>query len=251
MILATTQEITAITAVNGAAGTPDDLIDYTFDTTYSSDTVGATFALNCVCSDTVYIGIAGHNIGSLGGTITINNHGTDDILSYVPIDNRPLMFEIPARSGSDITITVTKASNGNQIIISHIASGQTTDFTSVTNNGQIMTKDYDAGYALAPMNRGRKSRAILNQSAAPTATLIKTISQKVKLTVKNLARDFVAVELLDYQLFWTENSFFIQNDNDPQQSFMGMQFIPATPKASGSTRSLLDVSYSLVAYNGL
>jgi hypothetical protein len=123
--------------------------------------------------------------------------------------------------------------------------------SSVTSNGQIIQQDYSAGYALSPMALARKSKVTLNSQAAPTATLVKTVSQKMKLNFKNIARSFASGELITHQKFWIDNSFFIQNDNLPGQTYMAMQFLPTPPKAHAETRDLVNLSYGFTAYNGL
>ena len=256
MILATSQDITNATVQqDGTAGQfIDDTIDYTFDTNWHSGIAFSNTVINFdVGNNYTYVGIAGHNIGSSGATITIKNHDVTELSAYAPIDDRPIMIEVPPRSGgtNDLQITVDKANVSDSIILTHVAAGQSTDFTSTTTNGQIITRDYQAGYPRIPMNRARKSKVILNQSAAPTATLIRTVSQKVRLNIANVATNFAQDELLEYQTFWTENAFFIQNDDDISQVYMAMQFIPSAPKTHGSTRELVNLSYSFTAYNGL
>ena len=256
MILATSQDITNATVIqDGTAGQfIDDTIDYTFDTNWHSGIAFASTQVEFNPGDNyTYVGIAGHNIGSMGATITISNHDVDELVAYAPIDDRPIMIEVTPRSGGskDLFITITKANVSDSIIITHVAAGQSTDFTSTTTSGQIITRDYSAGYPRIPMNRARKSKVTLNQSAAPTATLIRTVSQKVRLNIANVATNFAQDELLEYQTFWTENAFFIQNDDDLTQTYIAMQFIPIAPSTHGSTRELVNLGYSFTAYNGL
>lgn len=256
MILAISQDASTIVSVTGGdpAFDASDLLDYTFDTNYNSGGTIVDFDFDLDADNSTFVGIAGHNLGTLGCTISIRNHDTLDVVNYAPIDDRPIMLTIPARSGGSIDkvrVEITKQSTSDIAVISHMVTGRYTDFTSVTSNGQIITRDYSAGFPRIPMGLGRKSRAILNQSAAPTATLIKTISQKVRLNVEGIAENFVSDELVTYQNFWVNNAFFIQNDDDNSQVYMAMQFMPVPPKTHSSTRELLNVSYSFLAYNGL
>ncbi len=256
MILAISQLATAINVSTGsnASFTASDLLDYTFDTVYGSGTGTVLFNIDLTAQNTTYVGIAGHNLGSLGCTISIINHDDTDIVSYAPVDDRPIMFVIPANTGGTdnfVRVEITKPNASDVAIISHIATGLTTDFTSVTDQGQVITKSYQAGYSKIPMNRGRKSKAILNESAAPTATIVQTVSQKLSLNIKDVATNFVQNELVEYQLFWLENAFFMRNDQDVTQTYMAMQFIPIAPKAHAQTRNLTNVSYNFLAYNGL
>ena len=256
MILAISQDATSASiAVGGSGGfNALDLLDYTFDTIYRSGTATMSFDIDLIAQSTTYVGIAGHNLGSLNCTVTIKNHDFNDVIGYAPIDDRPIMFEIPARTGGAVNavrIEITKPNATDQVIVSHTATGLTTDFTSVTTSGQIITRDYGAGYPRIPMNRARKSKTIINDAAGPTATLIKTVSQRVKLNIANVATNFALVEALEYQIFWTENAFFIQNDDDYLQTYMAMQFIPIAPSSHSSTRELVNLSYSFTAYNGL
>ena len=256
MILAISQLATAINISTGSnpSFTASDLLDYTFDTVYGSDTSTMAFDIDLTAQNTTYVGIAGHNLGSLGCTISIINHDTADISVYAPIDDRPIMFVIPARTGGTdnfVRIEIIKPNAADVAIVSHVATGLTTDFTSTTTQGQVITKSYEAGYSKIPMNRGRKSKAILNDSAAPTATLVQTISQKLNLNIKDVATNFVQNELVEYQLFWLLNAFFMRNDQDVTQTYMAMQFIPITPKAHAQTRNLTNISYKFLAYNGL
>ena len=255
MILATGQDITSASYTLGgdAAFNPDDLIDYTFDTLVVSGTVN-NFWISFVCGDNQdYVAIAGHNLGTLGCQLFIVNHGVQDVAGFLPQDDRPIMFAIPQRSGGaiDMQIRIVKQVVTDKVIISHVATGKATDLTSTTTQGQVLLKDYEAGYSRIPMSLGRKSKSILNQSAAPTATLIKTVSQKLKLNISNVATNFAQNELVGYQRFWTENAFFIQNDEDVTQTYMAMQFIPSPPKSHSQTRELVNLSYSFTAYNGL
>jgi hypothetical protein len=256
MILAISQLATAISVSTGnnPAFTASDLLDYTFDTVYASDTSTVLFNIDLTAQNTTYLGIAGHNLGSLGCTISIINHDDIDIANYAPTDDRPIMFVIPANAGGTddfVRVEITKPNAADVVIISHIATGLTTDFTSTTVHGQVMDKSYQAGYGKVPMNRGRRSKAILNHSAAPTATIVQTVSQNLNLNIKDVATGFVKNELVEYQLFWLLNAFFMRNDSDVTQSYMAMQFIPITPRAHAQTRNLTDVSYKFLAYNGL
>ncbi|MCJ8293388.1 MAG: hypothetical protein MJK15_03195 [Colwellia sp.] len=256
MILAISQLATAINVSTGSnpSFTASDLLDYTFDTVYGSGTSTTGFNIDLTAQNTTYVGIAGHNLGSLGCTISIINHDTTDITSFAPSDDRPIMFVIPERTGGTnnfVRIEITKPNSADVAIISHVATGLTTDFTSTTVNGQEIIKSYQAGYNKVPMNRGIKSRAVLNESAAPTATLIQTVSQKLNLNIKDVATSFVQNELVEYQLFWTLNGFFMRNDDDVTQTYVAMQFIPIMPKAHAQTRNLTNVSYNFLAYNGL
>ena len=256
MILAISQLAQTINISTGANAsfTASDLLDYTFDTVYASSATTILFNIDLTATDSTYVGIAGHNLGTLGCTVKVINHDMTDVPTYTPIDNRPMMFAIPARSGGTdnfVRIEITKPNATDVVIISHVATGLTTDFTSVTDNGQVLTKSYQSGYGKVPMNRGIKSKAILNQSASPTATLIQTVSQGLSLNIKDVATAFVQNELVSYQSFWVENAFFMQNDGDVTQTYMAMQFIPVTPKAHEQTRNLTNISYNFLAYNGL
>lgn len=252
MILATSQDITDITViVDGASGqNPDDMIDYTFDTSTRSGSASLTYVIELDVQEVEYVGIAGHNLATLGATITINNHGTNDVLDYAPVDGRPLMFQIPKRLGGTFRITFTKTSASDRINISHIAAGQITDLTGTTNQGQVINRDYQGGYGRIPMNLNRKIRTVINDQGAPTASLVKTTSSKLRLSINNMPTLFAQNELLTYQRFWVNNGFFIQNDEDVSQSYMAFEFIPAVPKAHNASRELVNLSYSFMAYNG-
>ncbi len=253
MLLATSQEITDITITVGGAGSQvyTDMIDYTFDTSANSGTGSANYFISLDVPDGMtYVGIAGHNLGTLGCSITVSNNGVDDIVNYTPVDDRPIMFEIPARPGGNIVLEIVKPSATDVVTISHIASGLTTDLTGTTNTGQVAERDYQSAYNRIPMALNRKVRTVINESGAPTATLTKTISAKMKLSIKNMPVEFAKVDLLQYQRFWVDNGFFIQNDNEIDQSYMAFQFVPASPKAHPLTRELVDLSYQFLAYNG-
>jgi hypothetical protein len=255
MILAISQSITSGNVVDGGSSSDiDDVVDYTFDTTWASNTSDMQIRIDFVAGDDfTYVAIAGHNLGTLGASVTVRNHDVFDVSVYEPDDDRPILFIVPARSGgsSDLRLNINKPNATDVVILSHVAAGLTTDFTSVTTQGQIITRDYGAGYPRIPMNRARKSKAILNDAAGPTATLIKTISQKARLSIPDVATNFAQDELLEYQTFWTENAFFIQNDDDVTQTYMAMQFIPIAPSSHSSTRGLVNLAYSFIAYNGL
>jgi len=255
MLLATSQDATSvvINVGNNPLFNESDLLDYTFDTVYASNTSTVDFFIELSAQNTIYVALAGHNLGTLGASIDILNHDTIDIASFIPVDDRPIMLAIPARTGganNNVVIRITKQNATDVAIISHTATGLTTDFTSVTSNAQVLIKDYQSGYPRIPMSLGRKSKVTLNQSAAPTATLIKTVSQKVVLNIDNVAVSFAETELLEFQRFWVENAFFIQNDGDFKQTYMAMQFIPRPPKTHANTRELVNLSYSFTAYNG-
>jgi len=255
MILATSQDATNITTTGGNSNfTPNDMLDYTFDTIYISDTASTSFFIDLDAQNTTYVGIAGHNLGTLGCSIDILNHDTVDVVSFVPVDDRPLMMALTARTGGTVDavrIRITKQNATDVVIVSFTATGLTTDFTSTTVKGQVLVKDYQAGFPRIPMGLGRKSKATLNESASPTATLIKTVSQRVKLNIDNVATNFAKVDALAFQRFWVENAFFVQNDDDITQSYLAMQFIASPPKTHSQTRELVSLSYSFVAYNGL
>jgi hypothetical protein len=160
------------------------------------------------------------------------------------------MFSVPPRSGgTDLIITITKSS-ASKVVLNHIAVGATTDFTAVSQSGQTVTSDYGSGYPRIPMVLPRKIRTVINSQGAPTATLTKIISLKVKLDLKNIPVTFASKNLVLYQKFWVENGFFIQNDNDTNQSYMAFNFMPAPPRTHSSTRELVNLSYSFQTYNG-
>jgi hypothetical protein len=256
MILAVSQDATGVNVFAGSNANynEDDLLDYTFDNLYVSSTDTTSFFIDLFAQDTTYIGIAGHNLGTLGASIDILNHDSVDINSFIPADDRPIMLVIPPRSGGAVNavrVRITKPNLSDGAIITHLATGLVTDFTSTTVNGQVMIKDYESGFNKIPMNIGVKSKAVLNSSAAPTATLIQTVSQKVTLKISSVATSFVQNELVGYQRFWIENAFFIQNDDDITQTYMAMQFVPLAPRAHAQTRNLTHVSYKFIAYNGL
>lgn len=252
MLLAITQEITSITAPTGGdtSQTYNNLIDYTFDTSAASGSSVTSFILQLNVSGVTYVGIAGHNIGTLGATITVNNHGTNDVLNYAPIDDRPLMFALTARTGGTFRITITKPMATDVVRISHIAAGQTTDLTGTTTGGQVVERDYQSNYPRAPMNLNRRVRSVINESGAPTSTLVKTISTKMSLNISNMPTPFAEVQLLQYQRFWVENGFFIQNDDKASQTYLAFQFIPSAPKSHNATREVVNLSYSFLSYNG-
>lgn len=230
-----------------------DVLPFTFDSNYLSAGVTTDFVTAFVAGDNfTYVGIAGHNIGSLGATVTINNHGIDDILNFAPVDDRPLMFIVPARTGGadDLVVRVKKGIS-QQVIISHIAAGTNTDLTGIATGGQSIASDYQSGYPRVPMHVSRKLRTAVNDAGAPTATLIKTVGTKLNLRINNVPTPFVATQLVTFQRFWVENGFFIQNDDDANQSYMAFNFIPSPPKAHSSTRELVNISYSFMAHNGL
>ena len=255
MILATSQDATGVVISSGSNGdfTASDLLDYTFDTVYASNTTTTSFFIDLTAQNTTYVGIAGHNLGTLGCSIDILNHDNVDIASFIPVDDRPLMLAIPARTGGAVDavrIRITKPNSTDVAIVSFTPTGLYTDFTSTTSHNQVLLNDYKSGYPRIPMGLGRKSKAILNQSAAPTATLVKTISQKVALNIDNVATDFAITELLAHQKFWVDNAFFVQNDGDQDQSYLAMQFTPKPPKTHSQVRELVNLSYSFIAYNG-
>jgi len=253
MLLAISQEIANITITVGGSGSQvyNDMIDYTFDTSANSGTGSVNYFISLDVPDAMdYVGIAGHNLGSLGCKITIENNGVNDVVDYEPIDDRPIMFDIPQRAGSNIVIEIVKPNNTDVVTISHIACGKTTDLTGTTTSGQSLNRDYEAGYSRIPMAVNRKVRATVNQSGAPTATLTKTVSAKMKLNIKNMPTPFAKLQLLEYQNFWVNNGFFMQNDGEVDQSYMAFQFTSTPPKAHPATRDLVNLSYQFLAYNG-
>jgi len=254
MRLATTNTIVsgAVTSDDNSQFDIADVLPFTFDANYTSLGVSTTFSANFVAGDNfTYVGIAGHNIGTLGATITIGNHGVNDVVSFAPIDDRPLMFIVPARTGgaNDLTITVTKGAS-QQVIISHIAAGTETDLTGTSTSGQSISSDYQSGYNRVPMHVSRRLRSAINDAGAPTATLIKTVGTKMRLSINNIPTPFASTQLLTFQKFWVFNGFFIQNDEDTNQSYLAFDFIPSPPKAHGSTRELVNIRYTFMAHNG-
>lgn len=230
-----------------------DVLPFTFSENYTTNGTSATFSVNFVAGDNfTYVGIAGHNIGTLGATITIGNHDVNDVVAFAPVDDRPLMFIVPARTGgaNDLTITVNKGAS-QVVIISHIAAGANTDLTGTSSGGQSIASDYESGYLRVPMHVARKLRTTVNDAGAPTATLIKTVGTKMRLTLSKVPTPFATTQLVTFQRFWVENGFFIQNDDDTNQSYIAFNFIPSPPKANGTTRELVSVSYSFIAHSGL
>ncbi len=254
MILAITNTITAGTATDDINASFDilDLLPFTFNQKYVSAGTSTTFKAIFVAGDNfTYVGIAGHNIGTLGGTIDITNHDTVDITAFAPIDDRPLMFIVPARTGGvdDLLITVTKGSS-QQVIINHVAAGTNTDFTANTTGGQTINSDYPGGFPIVNGALNRKLRSTINDQGAPTATLIKSVSPSMRLSINNLPKSFALSSLLIFQRFWVDNGFFVQNDNDNNQSYMAFNFIPTMPKTHSRTRELVNISCTFQAFNG-
>jgi len=101
MILAISNETANVTASGNvdAGSNLLDLIDFTFDTFIKS--AGATnLNLDFTGSSLpTYLGVAGHNLGTIGATITVINNGATVISNYAPADDRPLMFPF-AENGS-------------------------------------------------------------------------------------------------------------------------------------------------------
>ena len=249
MILAISNETTNVTASGNvdAGSNLLDLIDFTFDTFIKS--AGATnLNLDFTGSSLpTYLGVAGHNLGTIGATITVINNGATVISNYAPVDDRPLMFPF-AENGSG-TVELNINTGGNIAIISHVGVGKTTDLSSTTALGQVIDRDFESGFPLIPNTVPRKVKATINQGAAPTAVLLKTISVKATLNIKNVPIDFIKGGLLTYQKFWVSNGFFISHD-EIDQSYLAFEFTPNPPKAHGQTRNLANISYRFTAYNG-
>ena len=122
MILATSQDATSVSIAVGSNGNfdPLDLLDYTFDTIYASSTISTSFFIDLDAQNTTYVGIVGHNLGALGCTVDIQNHDIIDVTSFTPIDDRPLMITIPARSGgaqNTVRIRITKQNMTDVVIV--------------------------------------------------------------------------------------------------------------------------------------
>lgn len=255
MRLAITNTIVSGNVISDANGSFDiaDVLPFTFSENYTSQGSAGSFAITFVAGDNfTYVGIAGHNIGTLGAEISIQNHGVLDVVAFAPIDDRPLMFILPPRTGgsSDLDIFITKGAS-QKVIVSHIAAGTNTDLTGASSGGQSINSDYESGYLRVPMHVSRKLRTTVNDAGAPTATLIKTVGTKMRLTLSKVPTPFATTQLVTFQRFWVENGFFIQNDEDTNQSYMAFNFVPASPKANGATRDLVSISYSFMAHNGL
>ena len=255
MLLARTNTLDnlSVTSDDNVSFDIDDIKTFTFDNRFVSGGLSGTFSFTAGVADNfTYVGIAGHNLGSLGATITITNHGVQDVVNYAPIDDRVLMFALVGRTGgaNDLVITITKQSAGDQVVLNHVAAGFTTDLTTQSLSGQTVCTDYGAGYPRIPMLVPRKLRTTINGQGAPTATLTKTVSSKVNLSLKDIPTEFAMVNLVAYQKFWVDNGFFIQNDELTDQSYLAFNFIPAAPKTHSSVRELVNLSYSFMGYNG-
>lgn len=255
MIFAISNQLTGLIAGNDANAGVDanNMLSWAFDDKYISGGFNPKFDFIGVTGDNyTYVGIAGHNLGTIGATITITNHDVNDVVAFNPLDDRVLMFSVPARSGgiNDLKITIIKPADA-VVIINHVAAGVTTDFTAVTPKGQVVANDYGSGFALVPMVIPKKIKTTVNDLGAPVATLTKSIALKVKLDFKHMPRDFARSNLLAHQKYWVSNGFFCQNDNDPEQSYLAFDFVPTVPKAHGSTRELVSVSYQFLTYTGL
>jgi len=229
-----------------------DLIPFTFNSKYVSGGVSVTFSFTLTAGDNfTYVGLAGHNLGTLGATLSITNHDVVDVSSFIPLDDRTLMFIIPPRSGgaNDLIISITKGSS-QKVIINHVAAGLDTDLTGTTSSNQVVTNDYQAGFPRIPMALQRRLRTAVTDQGAPVASLIRTVGLKAILNINNMPTAFASSDLLVFQRFWVENGFFIQNDSSSNQSYLVFNFVPEMPKAHGSTRELVNVAYSFTAYNG-
>lgn len=241
------------TIIGDPSVTPSSNVEsFTFNTKYITAGAGTFSTLNCdVGNNYTYVAIAGHNLGTIGATITIVNHDTTDFFEYAPIDDRVLFFEVPARSGgaNDLQITITKPF-ASPTIITHIAAGQTTDLSSTSLSGQTVNTDYEAGYPRAPMLVSRKIQSTVNEVGAPTSVLIKSVSQKLKLNLNNVPTELAKTSLVTYQRFWINNGFFIQNDGEIDQAYMAFNFIPAAPKTHSQVRELVNLSYNFMGFNG-
>ena len=251
MILAITNSFSApLVTSDSSAINIDNVLFYTSDEKYISDGTSAIFEVAATAGAYTYVGISGHNLGDIGATISIINHGVIDIIDYNCIDNRVLMFKVPPRSGGiDLVIKISKPAS-SKVIINHIAAGQHTDLTGTSDSGQSVSSDYEAGYARIPMNISRKVKSTTNQGGAPTAALMTVAPQKLRLSLKNIPSKFAREELQVYLKWWVTTGFFMQNDNNPGQSYLASEFTSSAPMAHAQTRQLVTVSYSFMGYTG-
>ena len=233
----------------GTDNTPiDNLISFTFDEVFSHTRTGASTEISFSGAgpegtDFNYVGIAGHNLGTSRFRVDLY---VDNVLTeqYTPSfsDNRCIMFTFPNQfAGTPMKLDIVPLFGSSNITIAHIACGASTN---------IDGRDYGAGFGRVNLFSSRKVRTTINDQAAPTAVLVKTVPVKINLNIKNVTFA-TANSLVNAYDFWATNAFFVRNDGDLTQCYLGYNGVGSAPKTHGSTRALVDISLKFNAYNGI
>ena len=195
-----------------------------------------------------YVAISVSNMGPSGRILARNGENTGGVSSvrgeYNPtIRSHVCMFAFESENFSDLRIVVDTEDASRFPVINYISAGEAIE---VPNFG------YVGGYTRNSLTQAIKSRTISNQNAAPVANLIQRVPLTGTISLPNMTADFVKGDWFDFQLFATQEPFFIvDNKDNPEESVCGFEPRFSAPKAHAQTRSLENVSIRFKVHNGL
>lgn len=236
----------------------ESIVDPDFSTFYSSSDnsrltidFGSTGLIN-------YVAFAGSNISGnedfqsrfsvLDGSIAIAR-------TFIKYDNCCVVTFEP-RTFSNLRAGLFNSKGNTPPQIRFIAAGNA--FT-VPNNGEV------SGYNRNFLNRSIKSKATLNDIAAPINYLTKKVSASGRLSLPNMTKDFSENEWQDFLNFAVSNHFFIREQDPVGFFFQGgtefrsdnnsayLCYQPSGMRATAheATRSLDNLALSFKVFSGL
>ena len=178
----------SVTADDDTGYAIGDLITGDFSTAYTSLGSAATFVVTKTFSTPFaceYIALAGHNFGDIGGTISVKidtvSKGSDTFAAGD--DNDVVMFHFAEVTATTIEITFTKTTATDRVTLAYVSAGELLPLEARNNE--------PSGYQRAWKTHSVKTRAVINNSAAPVALLRETMSRKVTLSIKDVAESIV------------------------------------------------------------
>lgn len=267
MIIASTNNYTdaasSFTVTGDADGDEDinDILTPDFSTAYTSAGSAGSFVFSRTFSSSFnarYVGIAGHNLSSIGGSLTLRINGViiDTVATGSDDQNFPIVFFFDEVSVTTIEITMAKSNAADKATISYVAAGSllTDAFTFPEQNQP------EGGFPIDVRTRGSKIRATINDSAAPVAYVRESITRKVTLGLNNIAKSVLdSIQWLNFQdLVYKEDGVFFMlledgvdyASNTPRLGMLGFNVDVMPPKIHPQTRALVSLQIAYNVYTG-
>lgn len=192
-----------------------------------------------------YVAIAGHNMGTDGGTLELKVNGVPEGTVDLSDGRNGVIFFLfdEVTLISLIELTYTKISSTSKITVAYVAAGTSLE---VPNDGEM------AGYSRPWLTRNSRQRIQRNADAAPVVLQKQAITRRQTLTVRNMSRTFAEGTWRGFFDFAVANPFFIRERDDTERSsYLCFDSELTPPRAHGSTRELVNAAVSFNAYTGL
>lgn len=244
----------AVTADPDATYDVADLITGDFSTSYTSAGVDAAFTVSKTFSSAFpceYVALAGHTFGTTGGTLTVTVNGVlkDTVVFAAGSNNSVIVSHFESASCTSIVLAFTKTAATDRVTISYIAAGELLALGSQNSE--------PGGYMRPWMTDSVNARSVINSAAAPVAHIRETVTQKMTLSIANVANSITdSQNWLDFiGRVYSSGDFFIKERDgsvladDPKSSYLCFDATVAA-KSHADTRKLDDIQIKFSALTG-